>query len=64
MAEWSRLARAKIEWAKIARRVRVPLGFLLAVLYFWLARPTWRFIALGAVLIAQHAAGGLALLWS
>ena len=39
------------EWSRIARRIRVPLGFLLAVLYFWLARPTWRFIALGAILI-------------
>ncbi|HEY2858299.1 MAG TPA: isoprenylcysteine carboxylmethyltransferase family protein [Terracidiphilus sp.] len=38
-------------WSKIARRIRVPLGFVFAVLYFWLARPTWRFIALGAVLI-------------
>jgi len=46
MAEWSR-----IEWAKIARRIRVPLGFVFAVLYFWLARPTWRFIALGSLLI-------------
>jgi protein-S-isoprenylcysteine O-methyltransferase Ste14 len=42
---------AEFEWAKVARRVRVPLGFVLAVIYFWLARPTWRFIALGAVLI-------------
>ena len=39
------------EWSRIARRIRVPLGFLFAVLYFWLARPTWRFIALGAILI-------------
>ena len=39
------------EWPRIARRIRVPLGFVFAVLYFWLARPTWRFIALGAVLI-------------
>ncbi len=46
MAEWSRL-----DWAKIARRIRVPLGFAFAVLYFWLARPTWRVLALGAVLI-------------
>jgi protein-S-isoprenylcysteine O-methyltransferase Ste14 len=29
----------------------VPLGFVFAVLYFWLARPTWRYIGLGAVLI-------------
>jgi protein-S-isoprenylcysteine O-methyltransferase Ste14 len=39
------------DWSKIARRIRVPLGFVFAVLYFWLAKPTWRFIALGAILI-------------
>jgi protein-S-isoprenylcysteine O-methyltransferase Ste14 len=39
------------EWSRIARRIRVPLGFVFAVLYFWLARPTWRFIALGSILI-------------
>ena len=37
------------EWSKIARRVRVPLGFVFAVLYFWLAQPTWRSLALGAI---------------
>ena len=41
----------RVGWAGIARRIRVPLGFAFAVLYFWLARPTWRSIALGAVLI-------------
>ena len=39
------------EWSRVARRIRVPLGFAFAVLYFWLAHPTWRFLALGAVLI-------------
>ena len=39
------------EWSRVARRIRVPLGFAFAVLYFWLARPTWRWLALGAVLI-------------
>jgi protein-S-isoprenylcysteine O-methyltransferase Ste14 len=39
------------EWSRIARRVRVPLGFLFAVLYLWLARPTWRSMALGAVVV-------------
>jgi len=39
------------EWSRIARRIRVPLGFVFAVLYFWLARPTWRFLGLGAILI-------------
>jgi protein-S-isoprenylcysteine O-methyltransferase Ste14 len=40
------------EWSRIARRIRVPLGFAFAVLYFWLARPTWRSIAVGAAVIA------------
>lgn len=39
------------EWSRVARRIRVPLGFAFAILYFWLARPTWRFIAFGAILI-------------
>jgi len=39
------------EWSRIARRIRVPLGFAFAVLYFWLAQPTWRWLALGAILI-------------
>ena len=39
------------EYSRVARRIRVPLGFVFAVLYFWLARPTWHFIALGAVVI-------------
>src|SRR2546430_10075303 len=39
------------EWSRIARRIRVPLGFLFAVIYLWLARPTWRSIALGSVVI-------------
>jgi len=37
------------EWSQIARRIRVPLGFVFAVLYFWLARPSWRSLALGAI---------------
>src|SRR6201998_3219545 len=39
------------EWSRVARRIRVPLGFAFAVLYFWLARATWRSLALGAVVI-------------
>lgn len=39
------------EWSRVARRIRVPLGFAFAVLYLWLARPTWRCLGLGAVLI-------------
>lgn len=39
------------EWSQVARRIRVPLGFVFALLYFWLAQPTWRLIAIGAVFI-------------
>ena len=39
------------EWSQIARRVRVPLGFLFAMLYFWLARPSWRSLIVGAIAV-------------
>ena len=39
------------EWSRVARRIRVPLGFAFAVLYFWLARPNLRWLAFGLVLI-------------
>jgi protein-S-isoprenylcysteine O-methyltransferase Ste14 len=39
------------EWSQIARRIRVPLGFVFVVIYFWLARPSWRSMALGAIVI-------------
>ena len=39
------------EWSRVARRIRVPLGFAFAILYIWLARPTWSFLAFGSVLI-------------
>jgi protein-S-isoprenylcysteine O-methyltransferase Ste14 len=28
-------------WSKVARRIRVPLGFAFAVVYIWLAHPTF-----------------------
>jgi protein-S-isoprenylcysteine O-methyltransferase Ste14 len=36
-------------WSKIARRIRVPTGFVLVVFYFWLARPTWPSLLLGLI---------------
>jgi protein-S-isoprenylcysteine O-methyltransferase Ste14 len=51
MSEWSRSEWSRSEWSRIARRIRVPLGFAFAVFYFWLAKPTWRSTALGAVVI-------------
>ncbi|MGA7302311.1 MAG: isoprenylcysteine carboxylmethyltransferase family protein, partial [Candidatus Sulfotelmatobacter sp.] len=47
----SRANNYKAEWSKIALRIRVPLGYIFAVFYFWLARPTWRSMALGAILV-------------
>jgi len=36
-------------WSVMARRIRVPLGFLFAALYLLLARPTWRSMVLGSI---------------
>jgi len=38
-------------WSHIARRIRVPVGFVFAVCYFWLARPTPRPILIGAIIV-------------
>lgn len=40
-------AARKVTWGRVARRIRVPLGFAFAVFYFWRATPTWRSLALG-----------------
>jgi protein-S-isoprenylcysteine O-methyltransferase Ste14 len=37
-------------WSRIARRIRVPLGFAFAALYIWLARPEWWSIGVGAAI--------------
>ena len=37
-------------WSRIARRIRVPLGFVLAVFYLWRAQPTWISLLIGAVI--------------
>jgi protein-S-isoprenylcysteine O-methyltransferase Ste14 len=38
-------------WEKIARRIRVPLGFLLALIYVWLCRPTLSSILTGSMFV-------------
>src|SRR5664279_2027516 len=45
-------ARPVVSWNRIARRIRVPLGFLFAVFYFWRARPDWISLALGVAVAA------------
>ena len=45
-------SKAGVAWNKIARRIRVPLGFLFAVFYFYRARPDWLSLTLGAAVAA------------
>jgi protein-S-isoprenylcysteine O-methyltransferase Ste14 len=38
-------------WSRVARRIRVPLGFIFAVLYIWLARPTRTSLIAGTLVL-------------
>ena len=41
-----------MSWSRIARRVRVPMGFVLAVFYLWIARPApWSVLAGAAIAV-------------
>jgi protein-S-isoprenylcysteine O-methyltransferase Ste14 len=42
---------ADVTWTRIARRIRVPLGFVFAALYLWLATPTLISVMIGSALI-------------
>jgi protein-S-isoprenylcysteine O-methyltransferase Ste14 len=44
--------RSRVSWGRIARRIRVPLGFLFAVFYFWRSRPDWLSLVLGGAVAA------------
>jgi protein-S-isoprenylcysteine O-methyltransferase Ste14 len=39
-------------WARIARRIRVPVGFVFAAVYLWLAHPTWLSLIAGVAVAA------------
>jgi protein-S-isoprenylcysteine O-methyltransferase Ste14 len=39
-----------VTWTKIARRIRVPVGFAFTALYFWLAKPTVASMLIGSAL--------------
>src|SRR5262252_2398035 len=45
-------AQSNWSWSRIARRIRVPLGFLFAAFYLWRARPTWLSLSIGAAVAA------------
>jgi protein-S-isoprenylcysteine O-methyltransferase Ste14 len=38
-------------WNKIAKRIRVPLGFAFAIFFLWLARPSLLFLLLSLILV-------------
>jgi len=38
------------EWSRVARRIRVPLGFAFAAFFLWIARPSWASIAAGTAI--------------
>ncbi len=40
-------AKAAWSYGRVARRIRVPLGFLFAAFYIWRARPSWASVAAG-----------------
>jgi protein-S-isoprenylcysteine O-methyltransferase Ste14 len=39
-------------WNRIAKRIRVPLGFVFAAVYLWLAHPSWISMAWSLLLVA------------
>ena len=43
---------SKSGWQRIARRIRVPLGFAFALIYLWLARPSVVTIVTGSLIVA------------
>jgi protein-S-isoprenylcysteine O-methyltransferase Ste14 len=43
-------------WTRIARRIRVPVGFVFAAFYLWLARPSWACLAAGTAIVASGVA--------
>jgi protein-S-isoprenylcysteine O-methyltransferase Ste14 len=43
--------RSKTRWQKIARRIRVPLGFVVAAVFLVFARPSWRSLGWSLLLV-------------
>jgi protein-S-isoprenylcysteine O-methyltransferase Ste14 len=39
-----------MDWGRVAKRIRVPLGFLFAAFFLWRARPEWWSLAIGSVI--------------
>ena len=41
----------RTRWQAIARRIRVPLGFVSAGVFLWLAQPTWKTMLVSLILV-------------
>jgi protein-S-isoprenylcysteine O-methyltransferase Ste14 len=39
-----------MDWGRVAKRIRVPLGFLFAAFFLWRARPEWWSLGIGSVI--------------
>jgi protein-S-isoprenylcysteine O-methyltransferase Ste14 len=50
MADVVQSGTAQMSWGRIARRTRVPLGFVFAIFYLWRAQPSWLSLLIGTVL--------------
>ncbi len=37
-----------MDWGRVAKRIRVPLGFLFAAFFLWRARPQWWSLGAGS----------------
>ena len=46
----------RTRWQKIARRIRVPLGFVFAAVFLWMAHPTWKTMLLSLLLVVPGVA--------
>jgi protein-S-isoprenylcysteine O-methyltransferase Ste14 len=42
---------ARVTWPLVARRIRVPISFLAAIVYVWLAHPSWPSLVVGTLIM-------------
>ncbi len=42
---------ARVTWAQVARRIRVPISFLAASVYVWLSHPSWPSLLVGTLVM-------------
>jgi len=40
-----------LTWARVARRIRIPLGFLSGIVFVWLAHPNWTSLLVGTLVV-------------